>query len=190
MKLKYVLLYSLIAGMALSCKAEDEEPPEYSPLLSLLELNIVQGFQFNGNSFQSKCNSSPLLIQCTEIKTAEPEIYKNISQNTFLTLNLRDNVIHGRARMLIAHFDLNAQVFEFDFTGSSADDLSGKKILTLSPLNDLISQTNPDYRISLRRMQLEMDNTSMIGAMDLYLTKLNQTGFADAEYTVKTDKVL
>jgi hypothetical protein len=180
----------ILQSLSISCKAEDEEPPKYSPLLTLLQVNVIEGIQYNGNSYQSQCNGSPLLANCLQIGAAEKEIFKTIDTNTYLTLTLRDNVISGKARILAAHFDLTAHVFEFSLTGRSVDDSSGKKILTLDPLNDIGSQNNPDYKINLTRMQLEMDNTAMTGAMNLNLTKTGTDGYADIVYSVKVNKVL
>ncbi len=188
--MNYRFFILILSGLFLfsGCKAEDEDAEKYSPLLSLLDINVIQGVHYNGNSFITECKDSPLLQKCLLIKESEYEIYKHITQNTMLTVWIENNAIKGNLKLVTAHFDLSAEDFEFSITGNSKDEPSGKKILTADPVSGIESRTHPDYIISLRRLQLEMDHSTMVGAMDLHLQKKNEEGFADIVYTVHLNK--
>ncbi|MCE9597994.1 MAG: hypothetical protein K8S54_08500 [Spirochaetia bacterium] len=108
MRIAITLLLSL--ALFVGCKSGDEAPTEVSPLVSLLNLNYVEAYAWNGTLTSRECAADNVITQvisCETYQALEQETVATVPNNaTIVFQHTANNVLNANLTLVLPNYNL------------------------------------------------------------------------------------
>ncbi|MBL8021294.1 MAG: hypothetical protein JNM27_16610 [Leptospirales bacterium] len=100
----------LTMALFVGCKSGDEGPTDVSPLVSLLNLNYVEAYAWNGALTSRECSADNVVnqvISCETYQALEQDTVATVPNNaTIIFQHTANNVLHANMTLVIPNYNL------------------------------------------------------------------------------------
>ena len=186
--IKKILAFSLTSLLLIGCAYGEEEPPDYTPLFALYDVNLVHGIHYSGLTQITKCEEDPLFQNCLQLQDAEKAMFTKRDQNFYLTQTVENNVVKGEFRLIIPHLNFLPDTFHGNLTGHNEEAGNGKKLLIFDNIYGVPGTETPENLIDLESIRLEMEINQMTGTMVVIIKQPESTNSVRLEYNINLKK--
>lgn len=186
------IAFTALITMALfvGCKSGDEGPTEVSPLVSLLNLNYVDAYAWNGALTSRECSADNVVTQvisCETYQTLEQDTVALVPNNaTIVFQHTANNVLNANFTLVLPNYNLlatNLYQVSTSIVSEQGYDTGSGNINTLRLGSQLSTLSTNNTQVDMIDFTATHDPTVLPGTMKL---RLSQPGNPNAGSLVVT----